>query len=83
MESLKRPGESESPGRRIKVRAVLSSKLDSVGCVDKGKPCKSVFCPHCECRLSTKTYRKHKLLYYDKASDVWSEVDSTDEPEGT
>lgn len=28
-------------------------------------------CPHCDCKLSRKTYNTHKRLYYNKESDQW------------
>lgn len=64
-----------SPSKRMKARSVLSAKLESVG---KGKSSlkKPIFCPHCERRITTKTYRKHKMLHYDEVNGVWSKAGS-------
>ncbi len=81
---MSEPESSLNSGKKIKTRSVLYSKLD---CVGKGKSSsqlsKPIFCPHCECGLSAKTYKKHRMLYYDQTGDIWNKVGSScDRSEG-
>lgn len=57
---------------RLIKRAVLSSKVDSI----RVRPYNldGTFCPHCQRRLSSKTYRKHKMLYYNTTTEIWTTV---------
>ena len=46
-------------------------------------PSRTVVCPHCSQRLSVKTYKAHRRLYFDSATNVKRtveppEVDFTD-----
>lgn len=68
----KRSGNGDSSdGRQIK-KAVLSSKIDSI----RVRPynLEGIFCPHCQQRLSSKTYRKHKMLFYNPTTEIWTTV---------
>lgn len=74
MASSNQEDGSEPAMKRIKTRSVLSRKLDSM--VNRKPSSKPIFCPHCEDGLSAKTYRKHRMLYYNEKDNVWSKVDS-------
>ena len=69
----KRNGDIDS---RLSKRAVLSSKVDSI----RVRPYNldGTFCPHCECRLSSKTYRKHKMLFYNSTTEIWTTTNNMD-----
>ena len=60
-----------------KKRSMLHSRIESLGNQNSDarksaeKLKRSVFCPHCGCYLSPKTFRKHKALYYNKDKDIW------------
>ena len=70
--SSKEQAELEPSNKKMKMRSVLSKKLDSIS---KRKPAsKPVFCPHCEDKLSTKTFKKHRMLYYNETSRIWSKL---------
>ena len=51
-----------------KKRSSLSVKVDSVTESVSRKPAESVYCPHCDSSLSSKTYRRHKSLYFDEGT---------------
>lgn len=41
-------------------------------------PSKYIFCPHCQREVAQRTYRLHKCLYYDAASDTWDNGDAAE-----
>ena len=51
-----------------KKRSMLSTKLNSVPRRDAKR---SILCPHCNSSVSSKTFRRHKSLYFDVSKDVW------------
>lgn len=63
--------------KRFKTRAVLSTKLESIKTIhSKSSNLPTAFCPHCESRLSMKTYKKHKMLYYNEPIESWTKAGS-------
>ena len=48
------------------------------------RPKGTFFCPHCEQCLSKKTFKRHKYLYFDIATNEWTKeaavVSEDDEP---
>ena len=52
-------------------RALLCSKVESLASQKSHPRTTSYFCPHCEADLSSKTYKKHKNLYYKDGDDEW------------
>ena len=82
MASRKRKERDLSDGNSLssasKKRSILYSKLDSLD-AENSKARKfdkrSVFCPHCDCCLSVKTFRKHKTLYYNSDEEpAWEKA---------
>lgn len=42
-------------------------------------PTKRRFCQHCQEYVSTRTYREHFNLYFNKETDQWQKIESSDE----
>ena len=42
-------------------------------------PSKWRFCQHCQEYVSTRTYREHFNLYFNKETDQWQKIESSDE----
>lgn len=55
-------------------RTVLSLKVDRMG-KPKSSHFTTTLCPYCECGLSNKTYKKHRMLYYNETAGVWTKAD--------
>ena len=55
-------------------RALLCSKVESLASQKIHPRTTSYFCPHCEADLSSKTYKKHRNLYYKADNDEWIKV---------
>ncbi len=53
-------------------RTFLSSKVDSLKSRKSNSPNISSFCPHCERCLSTKTFKRHQMLFYNDETDTWT-----------
>lgn len=60
-----------------KKRSLLSTKVEFIAesrrCTDK-----SIFCPRCDSTLSSKTFRKHRSLYFDSEKDTWTKIGDKD-----
>ena len=54
---------------------LLSTKIESATTWCRSRPDPSMLCSHCDTLLSMKTYRRHKRLYYDSATDTWQKLD--------
>ena len=82
MASRKRKEHDSSDGNSLssasKKRSILYSKLDSLDAENskaRKSDKRSVFCPHCDCCLSVKTFRKHKTLYYNSDEEpAWEKA---------
>jgi hypothetical protein len=61
-------------------RSLLSAKISSVteSAGRKGAD-KSIFCPHCDSSLSSKTFRRHKSLYFDLNEGTWTKLEQRSE----
>lgn len=62
-------GDASSIRRK---RSSLSVKVDSVMESVSRRRAESVYCPHCDSSLSSKTYRRHKSLYFDEGT--WTTI---------
>ena len=75
MASKKRSVDFSSSSSASKKRSSLSAKVDYVlesasrRCADK-----TIFCPHCDSSLSSKTFRKQKSLYFDSNEATWTKI---------
>ena len=49
--------------------------------MDSSGPSKTVVCPHCSQRLSVKTYKAHRRVYFDSATNVWCKKRTVEPPE--
>jgi len=62
-------------GRTTKRELIASRILESESCVKKPKIQQQLFdCPHCDQRLSEKTYKKHKKLFYSQCDGSWGRI---------
>ena len=79
MASRKRNPSSGSNLARKK-RSMLSAKVESVAeSVGRRSAHKTIFCPHCDSFLSSKTFRKHKALYFDSSKAAWTKIGEKDD----
>ena len=71
---------TSNTGLASRKRCSLSAKVgfvaESAGhrFADKG-----IFCPHCDATLSSKTFRRHKSLYFSQKDDTWMKMEREDE----
>lgn len=41
---------------------------------------KQVYCPHCHCEVAERTYRQHKAVHFNNASQIWLTTDTFSPP---
>lgn len=46
-------------------------------------PTKRRFCQHCREYVSTRTFREHYDLYFNRAKNEWEKIESSDEESGS
>ena len=61
---------------------LLSSRLRAAHVAKRRKTSKLTLCPHCGQMLATKTFKKHKRLYFRLPQNVWIKSGEMNE-EGT
>ena len=65
--SLKNRNTIAAKLKSTTVQCIASSTSKSISMSTKSH---STWCPHCNCHLSNKTFKRHKSLYFDSSTNT-------------
>lgn len=61
-------------GAALRRRSTISAKLERKS---RKYAERSYFCPHCNTSVSLKTFKRHRVLYYNPDASVWTRAESS------